>query len=436
MKRGPVHHFKEVIASSYWFIPSILTIGAIILALVLVYLDYKLDPGDSTWPTNISAESARAILTTIATSIMAVTGVVFSITVVVLTLASSQFGPRLVRSFMHDHATQVTLGAFLATFAYCVLVLCSITPRDEHLFTPRLSVLCAVIQVLIDIGILIFFIDHMAMAIQAPTVVSKVSNELRLAIDQLFAEGEEDPAPTGARPDTSWSKDAPGLVTSKSTGYVQNIDIDRLVRLGIDKNAKIDLAARPGQFVSEDQPFAAVHPADRLDEEVEACIHASIILGAHRSMTQDCEFALDQLVEVALRALSPGINDPHTAGICIDHIGAALSLMASRSMPTSTHVDAEGTPRVWLPPVTFDGLVGAAFSEIRQSSTTNVSISVRLIEVLDRIQGAARSDERRETIRRHVEQVAAGIRHSRFTARDSADIAERLERALGDEKDR
>jgi len=431
MQNGPIRYLREKVAASYWFLPSVLTLGAVALAITSVTLDVRIGSRDFDWPWPIDPAGARTVLSTVAASIMTVTGVVFSITIVVLTLASSQFGPRLVRSFMYDRATQFALGTFLATFVYCLLVLCTVHRAEGEPFTPRISVSCAIALILLDVGVLIFFIDHMAVAIQAPTVIAKVSEELTRTIDELFPR-ERAGSPAGKPAgDLEPRGHDEGSLAAPRTGYVQNVDVQRIVRLASERGLVVKLSARPGQFVAEGRTLAAAIPAMRVDEQVQRTLRASILIGRHRSMTQDCEFAVDQIVEIALRALSPGVNDPHTALICIDHVGAAVARAAGRPMPLAVHADGEGVPRLYIPPLTFEGLLDAAFSEIRQHGLGNVAVTLRLIETLGRVADATRDRERHEAILGHVRRVQAALEVGDFVAADRVAISERLERVLG-----
>ena len=260
-------------------------------------------------------EGARAILETIAGSMITVAGVVFSITIVALQLASSQFGPRLLYNFRRDTINQVVPGTFIATFVYCLLVLPTIQGKDGSSLVPHLSVAFGIALALVSLGVLIHFIHHIAGSIQAENVVAAVGRELEGAINGLFPEkGPRCPE----EPERSWPEQTAmplfncgaSPVKATASDYVQTIDTDRLISLATKYDLVLRLLYRPGQFVVQGSALALVQPEECMDDKLAERINAAYTVGVQRTLVQDVEFPVNQLVEIALRALSPGVNDP------------------------------------------------------------------------------------------------------------------------------
>jgi uncharacterized membrane protein len=373
---------------SYWFLPALMTALAVALSTATIAVDVRFaerGPGGLVWVYAGGPDGARAVLATVAASMITVTALVFSITIVALSFASSQLGPRLLVSFMRDTGNQLVLGTFVATFLYCLLVLRTVQSGPGAPFVPHLSVTVAVALTVASLGVLVYFIHHVAVGIQADAVIATVSRDLEQAIDALFPEmlGREPPEP--ARPGDELPADfeiASRPVVAPGTGYIRAIDGARLLRVASDRDLLVSLARRPGHFVTADLELARVWPADRVDEAVVHEIARTAILGDRRTLEQDVEFAVNQLVEVALRALSPGVNDPFTALTCVDRLGAALARLAGRVMPSRYRYDESGTLRIVTGEVSFAGVVDAAFDQIRQAARANVAVTVRLLETI------------------------------------------------------
>ena len=267
-----------------------------------------------------------------------IAGVVFSMTLVALTLASAQFGPRLLRNFMSDTINQFVLGTFIATFIYSLLVMRTIRREDEVAFVPHFSVTLAVVLALVSMAVLIYFIHHVSVSIQADEVVARVANELDEGMDRLFPEdiGEsKSPRDDGRdREDLAVLKQVSRAVGARQDGYLQFIDADALMSLAVKHDLVMQLVQRPGQYVTAERPLVVLAPGGRVSQEVREAIGEAIIVGSQRTPSQDIEFAISQLVEIAVRALSPSVNDPFTAIRCADRLASAMCRLARRPMPS------------------------------------------------------------------------------------------------------
>jgi uncharacterized membrane protein len=406
-------HAWTSLRSTYWFIPAVMAIAAGGLAIVSVQADRWLavDVADRLgWLYAGGPEGARAVLSVVAGSVMSTAGVTFSITIAALTLASTQLGPRLLQHFMRDTANQFVLGTFIATFAYCLLVLRTIRGADEGgPFVPALSVAAGVGLGLASLGVLIFFIHHVAVSIQAPNVVAEVGRELGRQVERAFpaVDGVQH-APVPVELPAEFDARA-ASVPSHGDGYVQAMDEDALVKIAGRTGMLLRVEARPGQFVAEGTALVRAWPPEAMDADREREIRARFVLGTQRTSEQDVEFALDQLVEVAARALSAAINDPFTAIACLDWLRAGLCRAARGRTPRPYRVDADGRVcLVYRAGYTFTGLIDAAFNQIRQSGARSPAVMLRMLETIEAVVRCTGGE---------AEEVATLLRHAQATHR-------------------
>ena len=307
----------------------------------------------------------------------------FSITIVTLTLASTQFGPRMLRNFIRDRGTQFTLGTFVATFVYATLVLISIGPASPgKVFVPHLSITIAVGLVTLSMAVLIYFIHHIAMSIQLPQVIASIAKDLSRAID---AESSDDGASLEAGPSVAELLrrmiDAGGTVAAPASGYLQFVQHETLIALAAEKGAVIRLLHRPGHFVVEGHPLATVWPPGAA-EAVSRALRVAHITGSNRTLAQDLAFAVDQLVEIAIRALSPAVNDTFTALTCIDWLGESLCKVTTEWRPLRVHRDSHGYVRVITAHVSYARLIERAFEKIRQAGRGMPAVLIRQLDAL------------------------------------------------------
>jgi uncharacterized membrane protein len=396
-----------------------MVIAAILLSWTVPYLDTLLSPEDFEelqWLSNMGPESAMTLLSTIAGSMITIAGVVFSITIVVLTLASSQFGPRLLGNFLRDRANQIVLGTFIATFLYCLLVLRTIHVEPNG-YIPYWGTVLGLLLAVCSVGVLIYFIHHIAVSIQAPHLIASVSAELSNDVARLFPEGIGKKMPaTGSRKPlgeivTRLEKEGTEI-PAQGGGYLQAIDGDKLVEIAQKENLIVLLHYRPGHFLIKGAPIGTVLADKTITPEVIKSLNQQFICGNERTQEQDIEFSVLQLVEVGVRALSPGVNDPFTCIQCIDQLSANLCQLAQREFPSPYRYDDEKTLRVVARTLRFEAILNAAFHQIRQHGKGNVAVLIRLLEGLERIGACLQRHEDREAIRRHVTMIQRGSQHS------------------------
>lgn len=374
-----------------------MTLLAIVLAQFLVGTEGWVDLPDwvEGWIYAGGAAGARDVLGVLAGATIGVAGTTFSITVAALTLASSQMGPRLLRNFTRDPGNQYALGTLVATFAYSLVALRSVHDVGEGAFVPHLAVSVGLALGFACIGVLIWFLHHVAASISVDRVVSLVHQDLTAALDEVCRDTPEGPTQVMAPPPHAAPLRAPG------DGYLRVLDEGALADWAAEQDAVLYLDVRPGGFVFPGSVVGCVAPP-ALRDEAQAQIATAMMLGQSRGVEQDLEYAARQLVEMALRALPPGINDPFTAIGVLDRLGAALAGLAGRSLPSGS-LHREGRLRLVRPATDYCGLADTMFHMIRQTGATQPSVMIRLLEVLGAIAAVEPDPRRRAVLVRHAD---------------------------------
>jgi len=393
----------HALRATFWFVPVLFAAAAVLLALGMLELDVRLAEHEATFDALYGgdAEGARSVLVMLAGSMIGTAGVAFSITIVVLSLTSSQYGPRLLRNFMRDRGNQIVLGTFVATFLYCLLVVRTVVEGQP---VPALSVSVSVVPGVLSLQLLIYFLHHVAATIQAGHVVFAVAQDLEAAIDRFCGTGEAD-APGGAPAPPPGGEAA--TVAAPCSGYLQAIGHETLIALACERDGRVEALRRAGHFVIAGSPLARLAPAERFDERDRERAQRAFLIGAQATREQDLEFSVRQLVEVALRALSPGVNDPFTAINCIDWLGAAVARLARSGMPPRQHRDPDGRLRLVAETPSFAGVADAAFQQIRQAAGAHVAVSIRLLETCAAIGPHLQSRAHAEVIGAHADHTLA-----------------------------
>jgi uncharacterized membrane protein len=422
---------REALRTNLWLVPTL----EIVFVVALFAGTYALDRAayDGSWhlPSFVisgTADAARQILTAIAAAVITVVTLVFSITIVTLTLASTQFGPRMLRNFIRDRITQLTLGSFVATFVYSILALVAIGPDSHGEFVPHISITVTMVLVVADVGMLVVFIDHIAKSIQLPQVIASIAGDLAHAIEADVAESVADVVKAGPSLSEMLVRldEDSGVVRAPSSGYLQYVSMSTLIDISSRGHAVIRLLHRPGHFVVEGEPLADVWPAAAAPGVARALggAHAT---GPHRTLTQDLSFAVDQLVEIAIRALSAAVNDTFTALACIDWLGDGLGKIASRWRPITVHRDAAGHVRVITIPVSFRRVAERAHDKIRQASRGMPAVMIRQLEAIAKVIAYTSSAEQREVLLEQAEMILRASEESVPEAADRADVRRRYD---------
>jgi uncharacterized membrane protein len=420
----------EVLRTNLWLVPAI----EIAAAAILFAITYSLDraaydgvfrvPG---WAISGGPDVARTVLTAIAAAVITVVGVVFSIIIVALTLTSTQFGPRLLRNFIRDRGTQLTLGTYVATFVYAVLTLGSVGQGSHGSFVPHISVTTTLVLMLADLAVLIYFLNHIAIQIQLPQVIAGVASDLQTAIELQVGDPSEGADAQLAATLIANMQGQEGVVAAPRSGYLQYIEHKTLVAIATEVDAVIHVLYRPGHFIIQGNQYAAVWPAEAADQVARELATAHVT-GPYRTLAQDVSFGIDQLVEICIRALSSAVNDTFTALTCVDWIGDSLSKVTGRWQPTRVYRDAAGAVRVISTEPTWDRLVRRAFEKVRQAASGMPAVMIRQLDALATIMERTTTAADRQVL---LDQAAMIERLSAATVGEPADRAD-ITRAYSD----
>ncbi len=407
----------EKLRYSYWYIPTLMALAAIELAFLTLQMDtrswnYEFFSQIGLFYTG-DASSAASLLSTLAGAMISIAGSTLSVALVIFTLASTQYGPRMLRNFMRDKGNQITLGTFVATFIYALIVLRFTSNNGENSAVPHLSISVAVGLALISLGVLIYFINHAPTSIRGVHIIHLVSQELQHSIEHLGYTGVgfevTSPDEISNELDLLASFEATaGTVKASRSGYFQAVDMSGLMALATKHDLVIKLLNHPGTFFIQDTAIAKVWPGDKLDQHISAQINNSFVLGSQRTQTQDVEYSINQLVEMAIRALSPAVNDPFTAMMCLDRLGQGLSALFKKHSPSVYRYDAQQHLRLILNPALMEHLIKAAFNQIRQYGRTSVSVTVRMLEVITLLAQFGPSEEARLALLHQAEMLERG----------------------------
>lgn len=402
--------------ATLWFLPTAIVILSAAAAVLLSGVNPGFQLGDL-WPRifGARAEGTRQMLASIGAAMITVASVVLSVTIVALAQASSQYSPRVLRNFMRDVPTQLVLGSFVGCFGYCIIVLRTVRGGDDS-YVPSLAAFGAMAYAFIAIALLIFFIHHVAQGIQAAFIVSKIQEETQEAIERVFPAREDRPrvqrhtAGPGERGGT-W-------IEADASGYVTTIDIDALLELARGTGSTVGVAVLPGEFVTPGGRLLAVSGVKPLGARELKRLRSSIVLARQRTIEQDPSFGVQQLVDVAVKALSPGVNDPTTATLCIDRLGVLLAEIAARPDPLDSYSD-EGTLRVTAPAQRFEQMLQIA-APVLYHSRGDPQVLACVLDAAERIRTRCEEPGRLRTLARLGRGVQRALQDADSPAARSA----------------
>ncbi|WP_417389798.1 DUF2254 domain-containing protein [Gimesia sp.] len=442
--RARLENLWDSFRTSFWFVPTIMALMAILLAYGTNQLDNLLIHSERSlsWFTT-TAPAARSTLSSVAGATIALAGVVFSITIVSLSIASSQYGSRLVRNVMGASIADLVIGQYVGTSLYCLLVLQNVREAhgDSPGFTPQVGTSVGLLLGLISMGMLIWFIHHVATAIQAPTIITEVSHDLEEAIDRLFPErmSEESENEVDAeQPDVLKQQTFQEIlsnvgknnvtVPSHKEGYIEGIDGGSLISLALELSGVVELMCKPGDYITKEQILARIWFQDATEteeahqeqtESVCNTVHRVIIIGPRRTPRQDVSYAALELVEIAVRALSPGINDPFTAMTCVDRLGGAMGRFAERSRPVQIRRDSESIPRVLVTSADdFADVLTGSFGMIREYGFSSTAVSLKMLEALSGIASHASRPDHLKIILQEAEALKSAFENHHIVQTD------------------
>ncbi|MGV9170255.1 MAG: DUF2254 domain-containing protein [Promethearchaeia archaeon] len=381
------------------------------------------------------SEGAYSFLSTVAGSMIGVTGITFSITIAALLQASSQYGPRLLNTFMRDRGNQIVLGTFISTYTYCLLILRSVDSTPGVVFIPRFSLFVAMVLTMMGVGILVYFFNHVATSMQAENIIAEVGRDLEDAIERLFPESVDYGIYQYTLRDErdlteAFEEETESFMKSEISGYLQAVDFEELVKIAEKHDLTMRIAHRPGDFVTKDGELVRIVPSDDGIDEISKELVDAFIIGDQRLRINDVEFTVNQLVEIAVRALSSGVNDPFTTIACIDQLASGLVALVKRSIPAGYHYDSEDRLRVITDPLTFAGIIEGAFNQIRQNGYSSVAVTIRLLEAIKTIAPHTRTREQKVTLSKQAEMLRHASQQEVPGKWDREDIEERYQETM------
>ena len=403
--------FWERISTSLWFVPTLLSVSALLLAIGTLQIDSNFI--DKPWWLNRGdGQQASTFLASLLSSMITMTTLVVSITMVVLTLAANSLGPRLIRSFMGDRRTQFILGTYVATIVYVFILLRSIDSQSGRDTVPHLAISVGTLLCFICVVLLLFFVHHLGRSIVADVVIERVGADLDGAIFRL-TKVPQSSIGDGARDDDHHAMDAlqpSAELTIDKGGYLQAVDTVALLKAAEEAGARISLPFQPGQHFVPKVRKVRVTPASALTPDLAEKVGEALVMGSEPSASNDIEFSVRQLVEIALRALSPGVNDPFTATAVINRLSLSLSLLVQREPMSPCRWDESGTVRVRGIPISFSHVIATSFDQIRQSSTDKPDVALRLLEGMLAIIVSANCDLPRREVASQARMLLEGAR--------------------------
>jgi uncharacterized membrane protein len=413
-----------------WFWPAWLVAGSAVLALVLLRIDAQMDGSSRRiwWLFSGNAQSARVVLSVVAGSLITVVAVAFSVTTVAMQQASTQYSPRILRNFTRDRGNQIVLGSYIATFVFCLLVLRRVRETSEGVpaFVPSIAITTAVALALVSFGLLVYFIHHVTRALQLSVILSTIGGDLRHELERRFPKpiGRASVEPLSSRemleslpPHPDWQVRE---IRSEEIGYIRIIDQERITAAAREQELQAAIVVAVGEFVQRDQLLARLASPELVSDSIVAKLRAAFSTDVARTAEQDPLFAIQQLVDIALKALSPSTNDSTTAMQCLDQLGASLGLLLERELPEPSR--DIGRSRVVFTVPSIDEFVSACFASIRRSARAELRVSKHLIAVLHTLVSRVEAPGRLAVLRHAVDELDATLCWETFTSHERAEL--------------
>ncbi len=419
--------------ASLWFVPGWMIVASIALSLLLVEVDSTIgNDWISRYPLlfGVGVDGSRGMLTAIASSMLTVAALVFSLTLNAVNQASGQFTPRIFRNFLRDRANQFVLGYFVSVFAYCLVVLRTIRSGDEANFVPSVAVVTGLLLALGGIVVLIFFIHHIAASLQISNIIGEIVEETKKSINRLFPDEIGSPVPDDDDDIADIADDADKddwiKVASKESGYIQLVDVDDLADFAADNACVVRMEAAVGEFVGTGSRLVSVLASGkRLDDDKMEKLNDLFVIARDRTFEQDVDFGLRQLVDIALKALSPGVNDTTTAVNCIENLGELIGELASKDFPEKKRV-ADGKELIIVKAPTFADFVATAFDQIRISGKGNLAIFMKIASAIELAMGRTDSRSRLSALRNQLILTAEYAEMTLETDDEKQRVSERI----------
>ena len=409
----------RLLLNTFWFVPAVVSFSGPLLAYLFLTIDARLQPGQTVFVFHGGTAEASTLLSTIAGSLITVAGLAFSITIVVLQLVSSQYTPRALRGFLQNRVTQVVAGGFFAIFAYSLLVLAAMREPSatDHGFLPALSVTVAIGLGFLGLALLLIFVHHTGRMIQVSEIAAHLAAQTLQTINRPYPEwaGEERTEEDVSRLiQTSQTEDEPARIQATRPGYIQRIELASLMWHLLSPGFHLRLLVCPGDFVTEETVIAEIWPSDMADVDVVRALRQHIAIERERDIAQDARFGIRQLADIALRALSPAVNDPTTGVLCIKYLQAVFERLVHRLPHPNIYRYAGGTSTLEIRQPTFEEYL-EVFAEIGHYAGGNVRVITTLLTALTNIMRTATLQEQQDLL-----TATAATLASLETAEDSS----------------
>ncbi len=420
-----------------WFVPAVLVTLAVVLSVVFLYLDRTIPTiGTWLWFSDAKATAAREILSVTAGSLITVISVAFSVTIIALQQSATQYSPRILRNFTRDRGNQIVLGTYIATFAYSILVLREVRDSGDSVdgFVPALSVTMAMVFAMVSLGLLIYFIHHIAQSLQVPFVLQSIRDELDPQMESLYPSAVGEPQPLSPSAGETVQRLRLNLiekktllyeVRAKSEGYLNSVDEEQLEKLCRRGISLLWIPVQVGTYVFRQQVIARFLCDDKKKiTEFDESIGFAMIFSPRRSMQQDILFGIEQMVEIGVKALSPGINDPTTAKQSLNAIVGVLGLLIRRDFPSPARRLKGGNEALFARPV-FSNYVDTAFSQLRWAARSDYSVTTHILDVIASLGEMTSQAERVEPLRVQVHAIEVAAEKSEWSQGEVAELKRR-----------
>jgi uncharacterized membrane protein len=397
---------------SFWFLPTVLTLVALLIAPLLVQLDERLQATGRSiewldWIYGGGLQGARRLLSAIAAAMMAISTVMFSSQTTALTFIGQEYGSRLLRNFLADTRNQIAFGTYISTFVYALMVLRTIHKDPDNAPVPHLAVSFGILLAMAGLGVLIYSMYHISRFLQSSTIIDYAAKDLQATIHRLTGDASAPESGCAAWP----LGDSPGFpLLAPTDGYLQYVKELRLVHISRLNGCRVHINRRIGDFIVAGTTIATVSGATTLDASVRRQIIETIVLNTQPSIEQDLRYAVNQLVQIALRAASTDRNDILTAGMCVDRMGAALCLLARRSPPSAVRCDEDGIPRLMMEPSGFAEAVDTFIRPISEFKDSTPSLTVCLLGMAGTVAGCLGREDDRTALRQEVDWMVKTVR--------------------------
>lgn len=411
--RSRLLNFFSELRASYWYIPLLLAVGALLLSILTLRLDHLFVwhwLQTIGWFHAANPEGARAILSTIASSMITVAGVTFSMTIVAVAFAASQVGPRLTSNFMRDRANQITLGTFIATFLYCLFILLALfnankngITQTEGIFIPQISLLVAILLAITSIIVLIYFFHHIPESINMSNVIARIGEELNEQMECLFPTNVGNKPPKKPSLPKNYSQKT--SVNATSRGYIRIIDGESLIENAKKCDVIVKLEAKYGDFLTENSILFTMYSQDEVDTSVYKQFTNAFALGYNRNQERDTLFLIEELVEIIARALSPGINDPFTAMTCLDWLQSSLQQFLKINPPSSYRYDVDNKLRLIAAPISFAQLCDLVFCRVQPYVCKDRNAAVHMMTMIISIHTTCKEEDYKTLLSAHADSL-------------------------------